>query len=179
MQRLGFLWSQQTFASFLSPFQPQEQLLWTNGTCSMSRGWSQNGCWRREWRTMPPSRCTLGPKWCSEGLLCIEASSPVQGSLPGNQQKLIVWQSFCCYFSLYFICSDRIIKGRIILALEYHFWSDFKGYVFTKCLLDSGLALLLGSVCCLSLYLIYGCQHNMGNSLVTCLFQSLTFRRVT
>ena len=39
---------------------------------------------------------------------------------------------FCCYFSLYFLCPDLIIKVRIILALQCNFWTGLECRVFTK-----------------------------------------------
>lgn len=50
----------------------------------------------------------------------------------GQERLECVTDPACCCGSLYFICSDLIIKVRISLAFERHFWTGFRGYVFTK-----------------------------------------------
>lgn len=88
---------------FLPFSQLQEQLSCVNGTCNMSRGWNRNGCWRRVWRTMPPSRCTSGLKWDSERL---------------RQRCIFRWSSLLVWRHM------KPDRWMVLLLLLYLFWSN-------------------------------------------------------
>lgn len=148
----------------------------------MFRGWSQSGCWRWAWRTMPPSRRTSGPRWCSKGLPQVESSVSAPVSLPENQQK-----PDCLTAFLLLLLPVRHLfwpnnKRQNRIGFDMSFLDRVERYIFAKwvvCLLDLGLALLLGSVFIASAFIWFMAVRIIWETQVTCSFQSLTFRRIT
>lgn len=128
LQRLGFLWSQITDMLFI-----------LNLFNHRSGSYEQAGhavCSEDEVKVVAEDgheeQCHQADALQGPGdvlRVCLRWSPPSLHRCPclRTSRSRIVWQPFCCYFSLYFISSDLIIKGRIVLALTCHFWTGLKG----------------------------------------------------